>query len=345
MPGWSGIDRPGRGRVDTICIAAPGRESPAPYPGPRAPAPGPRTQSPLPRPTPPMPRPLTADNPSPYRRVSAWLARRAPWLVWVYWALLVVGTHRPVFDPAPPEPMGPLDPVLQPDKALHFVGFGVLMALVVMSGVCGRGRDWAGRCGLSLLLALLYAVADELTQYFVPGREVDWTDILANGLGVLSVYVLAMLPAQRQRVERRPGVAVALVLLAPAIGCLLLSPGVMDWLIRARHDVLGAESSAYPLDYLFHGLVAMIVSVLLIVAWPMASRRPRRAAGLAVAVLLLSAPLIEIAQHYTGRGLEAADARSHIIGVGVALVWWAVGLARDPGLGGEGAFTAREATA
>jgi len=124
-----------------------------------------------------------------------------------------------------------------------------------------------------------------------------------------------------------------IVLLLPLLGVALLLPEVMAWLRGIKDVVLGGgRAGVHPADYVIHGLMAMGLAVLVIVAWPMSSTRPRLHAAAALLVLLALAPLIEIVQHYTGRGLEAEDARSHIIGVNVAMVWWAFTLTRSPHL-------------
>jgi VanZ family protein len=72
-----------------------------------------------------------------------------------------------------------------PDKALHaleYLPLGFLWARVVP----GTAR---GRFFLGWLAAVLFAVSDEIHQAFVPGRNADWLDVLADtagsGLGAL----------------------------------------------------------------------------------------------------------------------------------------------------------------
>lgn len=68
------------------------------------------------------------------------------------------------------------------DKVAHAV---VYLGLVVsfLPWGCGRSRvrDWLP---FAVGAALGFAVADEAHQYLVPGREPDWGDLLADGLGV-----------------------------------------------------------------------------------------------------------------------------------------------------------------
>lgn len=266
-------------------------------------------------------------------RGLGWLLRNAGWLVWVYWACLFSATHVPLVHDKPPKPPHPLDPVLQWDKLVHFGLFAGLMTMLVLSGVGARGRSWHVRCRIALVIALVYAAIDESTQWFIVGRGVDPTDYFANGVGILSVYVIALLPARRDAPPRPKALTWSLAIMTPLILAGVLSPWVMrQGLIALRVIVEPGSLQAYPMDQLAHGFIALVVSVYLIVAWPMASKRPRRAGGFAIALLLLSGPLIEIAQHYTGRGVEATDVLAHNIGLAIAMLWWALQLSRRPEL-------------
>lgn len=262
------------------------------------------------------------------------LARHARWLLWVYWLALALGTHWPELQvvPEPAEP-GPLDPILRPDKLLHFAAFSGLMVLLVMSGLGARGRSWTGSCGVALVIGLAYAVVDELTQGLSKGREVDISDLLTNAIAVLGVYILALLPADREPRKVPRKVKWALAIGTPLVMVVVLAPGGMVWAVLLKEWITGEDSlSPHPHDYIIHGLFGLVVSVAAIVIWPMTSRRPRRAAVVALPALLLMAPAIEIAQHYTGRSVEEADALSHAIGVFMAMIWWAVRLTRSPEL-------------
>lgn len=262
-------------------------------------------------------------------RLHVWLGHNARWLLWVYLAALLCGTHWPRTIEPPPIP-GPLDPVLQYDKFVHYIGFCGLMILLVMSGLGAKKRSWSARCGISLIIASVFACLNEYTQQWIAGRSMDWTDLFANLLGIGSAYLLAMLPRHREKIKPPRGLKLAIAALFPATLALLLMPEVIDWIRKIRTQLPeGWRGSQQPGDHLFHAIIAMVFSVLLIVAWPMTSNRPRRAAVLTLATLLLSAVLIEIAQHFTGRSVEAADARAHIIGVSVALIWWGIALTRS----------------
>jgi VanZ family protein len=102
-----------------------------------------------------------------------------------YWLAMFVGTHLPVT----------LDPFQNPnslDKLQHLTAFAGLSLLL-----CGLGTAWGGampRLAFIVLgLIALYGVVDELTQAFVPHRQPDVRDWLANmvgaGLGI-AVFLL-----------------------------------------------------------------------------------------------------------------------------------------------------------
>ena len=116
------------------------------------------------------------------RRVFSKVARAATVVLALYWLLIFVGTHLPTT--AMPD-------ISMSDKLCHalaFCGLSFLLAWALPS----QGKRlthvvWAG------LVALAYGCADELTQYFIPGRMCDFWDLVADGAGIiigLSCYVV-----------------------------------------------------------------------------------------------------------------------------------------------------------
>jgi VanZ family protein len=87
------------------------------------------------------------------------------------------------------------------DKALHAVEYGGLGTLLALAlGVWDEPqRLW--RVGLAILLGCAYGVSDETHQFFVPGRDAEVGDALADGvgttLGVCLVWVSGLLWARR----------------------------------------------------------------------------------------------------------------------------------------------------
>lgn len=261
-------------------------------------------------------------------RAWAWLARHARPVLGVYWVCLVLGTHWPNLSiVAPAEDPGPLNDVLKLDKVLHAVGFGGLMVLLILAGLGGRGRPWAGRCGVALAIGLTFAVLDEWSQGLVVGRTVNASDMVTNLLAMLGVYLVAVLPSAREPGRDPRRLRWALWLSLPVLAVVALSPWVIATAIRWKVAVMGKSTSeAYRLDHIGHGVMSAVLSVVVIVVWPMASRRPRRAGAAAVAILVLAGPGLEVVQHFTGRSVEWEDALAHGIGVLLAMMWWAARL-------------------
>jgi VanZ family protein len=89
------------------------------------------------------------------------------------------------------------------DKMAHALGYGVF-GFLLLRGLKRSGAPWP--LFLAWGIATLYGVSDELHQYFVPGRDADLLDLLADSVGAL-VGGFAYLGARRWLGgDRRPGV-------------------------------------------------------------------------------------------------------------------------------------------
>jgi VanZ family protein len=81
-----------------------------------------------------------------------------------------------------PQPKG----ILGFDKVQHLIAYLVLagaLGLWLPSGFWQRRRAWA--LGLTALLGSVYGVIDEVHQYFVPGRDCNVWDWIADTLGAI----------------------------------------------------------------------------------------------------------------------------------------------------------------
>ena len=69
-------------------------------------------------------------------------------------------------------------------KLGHFTEFFVLAMLLYRALRSGRGMQWQWRVAAwTLSLVLMYAVADEVHQRFVPSRSAAWSDSLLDFFG------------------------------------------------------------------------------------------------------------------------------------------------------------------
>ena len=124
------------------------------------------------------------------RWVLAWL----PVIAWA--AIIFTASAQP-------------DLVFVPDAALdlvvrklgHAAVFGVLALLLWRALVTTTRlrRPWAW----AVVLAILYAVSDELHQGGVPGRHASPLDVAIDASGVLVAVVIVMLVLGRRQVARR----------------------------------------------------------------------------------------------------------------------------------------------
>ena len=77
------------------------------------------------------------------------------------------------------------------DKVLHFFAYALLGALFLRALKTTRIKNKLKLVLiLSVLLSSLYGISDEIHQYFVPYRDADLMDVLANMLGgIMGVYI------------------------------------------------------------------------------------------------------------------------------------------------------------
>jgi len=70
------------------------------------------------------------------------------------------------------------------DKLLHIVEYGILASLIYLALNKGNVTKHYF-VALAFTISFLYGVSDEIHQHFVPGREADIFDVIANGIGAL----------------------------------------------------------------------------------------------------------------------------------------------------------------
>lgn len=69
----------------------------------------------------------------------------------------------------------------------HFVVFFLLAFFLLPALVQGKSKNFIL---LSIILAILYGVSDEIHQLFVPGRNCSFSDIMVNSAGILSASLI-----------------------------------------------------------------------------------------------------------------------------------------------------------
>jgi VanZ family protein len=73
------------------------------------------------------------------------------------------------------------------DKLVHGIEFGILGILLFRAFHHTHGTS--GSIGLAIVSAVAFGVSDEIHQWFVPHRQADMWDVLADTLGATSFVV------------------------------------------------------------------------------------------------------------------------------------------------------------
>jgi VanZ family protein len=109
--------------------------------------------------------------------------RPVPWWIALgaYLALVFVVSTRPYLQSPVQFPMW--------DKLAHLVEYAVL-GLLLQRALRRTGRASAGRLGsvrvlVLVLIGLGIGILDETVQARIPGRQSTWTDLVADGIGLL----------------------------------------------------------------------------------------------------------------------------------------------------------------
>lgn len=127
-----------------------------------------------------------------------------PWLPAIaYMATIVIASSQPTIA---------IDMGYVPlrDKGVHFIEYGVLAILIAYALTTRRMSTGEPLTGLAIAKLALWAIAlttifgylDELHQAFVPGRNSDALDLLADFLGSIAgtaIYLTVKLAIARKR--------------------------------------------------------------------------------------------------------------------------------------------------
>ncbi len=233
-----------------------------------------------------------------------------------YWLTLFVATHWPRLKI---EVDGRDLGEMQIDKLVHFGAFAVL-GLLFIAAQWGGGRFVL----VGTLLAGGYALLDEGSQMLpVLERTASWVDLGSNLAGVFAAWCGAAVLRWNVMRGKPVGVSVCRALIAAGLPSVLfvgflpglwLAPvlpvpkGPMDFVLDWRWDWAG------------HFVIAGAGVWLLAGAEPLGKRRGWANRIAALAMVGLSAPLIELAQSYTRRGNEWTDQAAHYLGMLAAMI-------------------------
>jgi VanZ family protein len=102
-----------------------------------------------------------------------------PWIPALVWAATIFVLS------SLPGSAYPATNIWNADKLVHIALYGLLASLCARAFVRGQGRGLGAALLLAALVSTVYGVSDELHQAFVPGRNCDWHDVVADAIGSL----------------------------------------------------------------------------------------------------------------------------------------------------------------
>ena len=106
--------------------------------------------------------------------------RTLAWVITIGIALFIFYMSSRSFDGVGAK--GPLSYVYHFSVFFVFAGFFLIAAT--------QGKLQIELFVLSLGIAVMYGITDEIHQFFVPGRYTDIIDVITNSIGILSVGIL-----------------------------------------------------------------------------------------------------------------------------------------------------------
>ena len=112
-------------------------------------------------------------------------------------------------------------PVLSWDKALHFSAYAILFLLFFYSLKNQNKSVKLSKYALefSFLFTVLYGISDEIHQYFVPHRDGDIFDAIADTLGAFFVYIIMKIIISRKSRALKSAVIAIIASLSILAGC------------------------------------------------------------------------------------------------------------------------------
>jgi len=90
------------------------------------------------------------------------------------------------------------------DKIAHFIIYGCLAFSALLAFPSGfRQSRYTVVAGLVFVFCLLYGASDEFHQSFIPGRYPSAADLIADGLGALTICILFWTQSERRLRNRK----------------------------------------------------------------------------------------------------------------------------------------------
>lgn len=70
----------------------------------------------------------------------------------------------------------------------HYVMFGILYILLVFASLTFGKLSWRKEW-ICIVISVLYAVSDEVHQYYIPYRSMSMNDLYKDGVGIVAAWL------------------------------------------------------------------------------------------------------------------------------------------------------------
>jgi len=90
------------------------------------------------------------------------------------------------------------------DKILHACEFGILGILLYRA--FHQTTETAGSMSLALICVIAFGASDEVHQWFVPQRQADFLDLVADTFGAAILILVWVCMTEKWRIHQRIGI-------------------------------------------------------------------------------------------------------------------------------------------
>ena len=105
---------------------------------------------------------------------------------WIYWIPAIFYMSFIFYLSSKSVVPGPSVSIPHYDKVMHFIIFAILSVLLLIALL---KNEFKKPVMFAILFTIIYAATDEFHQFFVPGRNMDFFDWIADSLGSLIVLL------------------------------------------------------------------------------------------------------------------------------------------------------------
>jgi VanZ family protein len=123
----------------------------------------------------------------------SWLEKhsKVSWTITIIIALIIFYVSSLTFTLGPPSPITSIKPILY-----HIFAFFGLAFFLLITLVKGKHKEFIFP---AILIAIIYAITDEIHQLFVPGRFGSISDVITDSIGIIFATMIYAITIQYRK--------------------------------------------------------------------------------------------------------------------------------------------------